>query len=185
MLVAIAAVPAAAYTYNRQAAADYALNNAYKNVPGSWHFRDNGGDCTNFVSHSLKAGGWREIGGWSHTSDDVWFYDYPYRYGYSHTWTHADKFYHFMSRTSRANPVSVKRNSYLLQVGDVVQIDYKDRYGNYGSWDHTMIVTAKAGNKLFMSYHTKDTGNRALSAIRQESPNARFIGWHIHNNYNY
>ena len=181
-LLCAVATPVAAYTYDRNAAADYAYNNAYNDVPGSWRFEYSGGDCANFVSHSLKAGGWREIGG-SYTSDDAWFYNYPYRYGYSHTWTLADKFYRFMSRTSRANPCSVVRYSHLLEKGDVVQADW-DRNG---VWDHTMIVTGKNGNDPLMSYHSEKrenrTRNRPLSSIRNDNPNARYIAWSVHDNY--
>lgn len=173
---------AAAYTYDRNAAADYAYNNAYNDVPGSWRFEYEGGDCANFVSHSLEAGGWREIGG-SYTSDDVWFYYYPYRYGYSHTWTLADKFYRFMSRTSRANPCSVVRYRHLLERGDVVQADW-DRNG---VWDHTMIVTGKNGNDPLMSYHSANRENRArnrsLQEIMDDNTGARFIAWSVHDNY--
>ena len=91
-----------------------------------------------------------------------------------------------MSRTSRAHPVSVARRSYLLEIGDVVQMDNKDRHGNKvpdGVWDHTMIVTGKKGSELLMSYHSKNTRNDPLSSIRARNPNARFIGWHIHDNY--
>lgn len=182
VLLCVTAMPAAAYTYDREAAANYAYNNAYNDVPGSWRFEYSGGDCANFVSHSLEAGGWREIGG-SYTSDDAWFYYYPYRYGYSHTWTLADKFYRFMSRTSRANPCSVERYSHLLEKGDVVQADWN----RDGVWDHTMIVTDKNGDDPLVSYHSEfregRTRNRPLSSIRQDYPDARFIAWSVHDNY--
>lgn len=174
---------ATAYTYDRNAAADYAYNNAFNGVPGSWRFEvEDRGDCANFVSNSLKAGGWREIGG-SYTSNDAWFYNYPYRYGYSHTWAVADKFYRFMSRSSRVNPCSVAHYSHLLEKGDVIQADWDSN----GVWDHTMIVTGKNGNDPLVSYHSDSIEGRerdkSLSDIRQDNPNARFIAWSVHDNY--
>ncbi len=184
--------PVAAYSYNGEAAANYAYNNAYNNVPGTYVFKNGGGDCTNFASHSLQAGGWREIGGWSYISSDVWFYDYPYRYGYSHTWTVADRFYDFLAaHNNRAYPVSVKYRKHLLQKGDIVQIDYKDKYGNCGYWDHTMIVTDKNGNDPLMSYHSvgepSQTGvrNKSLTEIMNDNSDARFLGWRIRSTYYY
>lgn len=180
--------PVAAYSYNGEVAANYAYNNAYNYVPGTSVFKDPGGDCTNFVSHSLQAGGWRELGGW-YTSNNVWFYNYPYRYGYSHTWTVADRLYDFLTYSGRAYPVSVKYRKHLLQKGDVVQIDYKDNNGNYGSWDHTMIVTDKNGDDPLMSYHSvgepSQTGvrNKSLTDIMNSNPSARFLGWRIYSTY--
>ncbi len=185
-LLCVTAMPAAAYTYDRNAAADYAYNNAYNSVPGTWYFEYRGGDCANFVSHSLQAGGWREIKGW-YKSDDVWYYDSWYPGYCSYTWSGADNLFRFMSRTSRANPCSVERYSHLLEKGDVVQMDYKDEHGNYGSWDHSMIVTGKNGDDPLMSYHSNTEEGRerdkSLSTIRQENPNVRFIAWSIHDNY--
>lgn len=152
-------VPALAASYDGEVAANYAYTNAKNYVPGTSVFKTNG-DCTNFVSHSLQAGGWGEIGGW-YTSNNVWFYNFPYRYGYSHTWAVVDRFYDFLTYGGRAYPVSVKYNKHLLQKGDIVQIDYKDQNGNYGSWDHTMIVTDKNGN----------------------NPSARFLGWRLYSSY--
>jgi len=192
MLVAVTAVPAAAYKYyDRQKAADYAYNNAYNKVPGTWRFSGtgSGGDCTNFASHSLQAGGWEEVGGYWYTSSRAWWYDYPYRYGYSHTWAVADRFRNFLDCSGRAYPVAVSRRMSSLEKGDIVQMDYKDRRGNYGCWDHTMVVTGKTNNDLLMSYHSigdpRKTGvrNRPLQKIINDNSGARFLGWHIRDKY--
>jgi hypothetical protein len=178
LLCAIIA-PAAAYNYDGDAAANYAYNNAKNYVPGTAVFKDNG-DCTNFVSHSLQAGGWTEVGGW-YTSSNAWFYNVPYKYGYSHTWAVADRFFDYLTYGGRASPVSVKYNKHLLQKGDIVQIDYtKD-----GRWDHSMIVTDKNGDDPLMSYHSvgepSQTGRRniSLTEIMNNNPNACFLGWRI------
>lgn len=188
MLVAVTAVPAAAYKYyDGQKAADYAYNNAYNKVPGTWRFSGtgSGGDCTNFVSHSLQAGGWEEVGGYYYTSSRAWWYDYPYRYGYSHTWTVADRFRDFLSCSGRAYPVAMSRRMSSLEKGDIVQIDY----GRNNDWDHTMIVTGKTSSDLLMSYHSEGnpryTGvrNKPLQEIINGNSDARFLGWHIRDKY--
>ena len=192
MAFCVMATPAVAHSYNGEAAANYAYNNAYNNVPGTYVFKNGGGDCTNFVSHSLQAGGWREIKqgvNGDYRSSKVWYYSYPYRYGYSHTWTIADRFYDFLIYSGRAYPVSAKYKKHLLQKGDIVQIDYKDKYGRYGHWDHTMIVTGKNGNDPLMSYHStgspSQTGvrNKSLTEIMNGNSDARFLGWRIRSTY--
>lgn len=192
LLCTIAAPTVAAYSYNGQAAADYAYRNAYNDVPGSFVFEFGGDDYTNFVSHFLQAGGWREkhpspINSGDYRGSDVWYYDYPNWRGYSHTWAVADRFYDFLTYSGRAYPVSVKYKKHLLQRGDVVQIDYKDKYGNYGHRDHSMIVTGKNGNDPLMSYHSTRkedrTRKRSLTEIMESSPDARFLGWRIRGTY--
>ena len=185
MLVVITAVPAAAYRYDRQAAADYAFNNAKNNVPWSWFFSSHGGDCTNFASHSLQAGGWRETGKYYYWRDSSWYCDWCNNpVGYSRTWGAAHNFYYFLTCSGRAYPVAISKKM-SLEKGDIVQIDY----GRNNNWDHTMVVTGKTNNDLLMSYHSigdpRKTGvrNRPLQKIINDNSGARFLGWHIRDNY--
>lgn len=60
-LLFLSIMPAAAYTYNREATAAYVYDNALKDVPNSAYFQALGGDCTNFASYCLQAGGWKQI----------------------------------------------------------------------------------------------------------------------------
>jgi hypothetical protein len=69
-------VEAATYTYNRQSAANYALANWNKDVPGSSYFGAN--DCTNFVSNCLKTGGWPETYKPSTYTQHLSYKTYPY-----------------------------------------------------------------------------------------------------------
>jgi len=182
VLLCAMAMPAAAYSYNRQAAADYAYNNAYNGVPGSWYFGTIGGDCTNFVSHSLQAGGWRENNA-GQSSDHSWYYNYAPQ-GYSYSWSGSHSLYRFMYYNLRATAVSDPNQ---LQIGDVIQIDYQDD----GFWDHSMIVTGKDSRGLLISQHTTDRRNYPLSEIynrvNEQYPgyNHRYEGWHIKDYYTY
>lgn len=186
-LLCAMATPVSAYEYHREIAAKYALANAYRDIPASQYFENRGGDCTNFVSWHLRLAGWREVGSiWNRKSDNAWFYDFVPG-GHSYSWGGANNFYRFLSKSDRVYPVSIRYRSHLLQIGDIVQMDYKDRYGNYGSWDHTMIVTGKNGNDPLVSYHSGgEEGrerNKALSEIRSENRDVRFIGWHVEDTY--
>jgi len=179
-------MPVAAYTYNRQAAANYAYNNAYNDVPGTWRFEVEGkGDCTNFVSHSLQAGGWRETGKYFYWSKYAWYSDWYQTPGYSRSWVSATNLYRFMLYTTRADSVE---SADQMDIGDVFQIDY----GNDGTWDHSMIVTGKDSRGLLMSYHTPNKRNRPLADViegakaqaKAKNIPIRFAGWHIKDNYN-
>ncbi|MBU4338840.1 amidase domain-containing protein [Patescibacteria group bacterium] len=91
-----------AYTYNRQTAADYAKVNWNTNVPGSWYFQERGGDCTNFVSHSLYAGGWPQRGTqW--TPNYRWYFNSIY--SYSSSWTSVPEFRNFIINSRRGTEV--------------------------------------------------------------------------------
>ena len=172
-------------SYNGNTAASYAYNNAYNDVTGSSYFRAHGGDCTNFVSNALQAGGWTEVNN-GRTSDYSWYYDYT-PYGYSYTWGAANNFYKFLTNSYRAYPVSVLYKKDQLEKGDIVQADF----GSDGVWDHTMIVTDKRYGEIYLSYHTKDTRDKAFLAVKNDmenqarsmGTNVRFLGWHLKSIY--
>ncbi|MBE6053159.1 MAG: hypothetical protein E7212_04460 [Clostridium sartagoforme] len=79
--------------YNREKARDYALNWAIIPNKNYYNYINDGGDCTNFVSQVLRAGGMEFVGNkQSATSTKSWFYysaDLPNR---TSTWTSANAF---------------------------------------------------------------------------------------------
>jgi len=168
-------------SYNRNAAASYAYNNAYNDVPGSWYFGWSG-DCTNFVSNALQAGGWTEIYGSNWMSSSVWFYNGPFGAQHSNSWSVSNDFFRFMYYSSRVTQVS---NPDQLQIGDVIQIDYQDDR----IWDHTMIITGKDSRGLLISQHSESRQNYPLSEtykrVNEQYPgkNHRYVGWHIKDSF--
>ncbi len=190
-IFAAAMAPAEAGNYNRYKARDYALQYAKSPNPAYAYFTY---DCTNFISQALLAGGWTEVGKYAYYSDDAWYYDGGTRPWYSNSWAVADSFYRYIGRhPERATPISIIRSKpwyNYFEVGDIVQIDEFDSAGNWipdGRIDHSMIVTAVSTNDMYMTYHTSNTVDKSLNQIiaevKQKSPNARFIGWHIKNSY--
>lgn len=167
-------------SYNRNTAASYAYNNALNDVPWSSWYRANGGDCTNFVSNALQAGGWTETGKYFYTSNYAWYIDWNYPPGYSYTWGSANNFYRFLFYGNRAISVSGPSQ---LQIGDIVQMD-KTRNGD---WDHSMIVTGKDSRGLLVSYHSTEISgyrrNEVLNDVVNRNPGARFMAWHIKDTY--
>jgi len=174
------AIPAAAYSYNRYAADNYAETYAINPNPAYRYF--SGADCTNFVSQALYAGGLTETGKYQYWDDYAWYYDWGYRPGYSNTWTVANELYDFLDKSGRADRVSVDHPYYpKFQVGDIIQADWN----NDGHWNHSMIITGIiiSDDDLLMSYHTSNTKNKRLSSIISENPGTHFGGWHIKDNY--
>ncbi len=184
-VVSSALIPvSAAYTYNRQNAVNYAVDNWNSNVPGSWWFNSHGGDCTNFVSWCLNEGGW-PMRGLSYSTNYQW-YMYGNPWPYSNSWTCADDFSKFLAIYSgRGYARSLAHHPWneYFETGDIVQID-KD---NNGRWDHTMIVTGINGDEMYMTYHTTNTLNKPLTQVISETlddyPNARFMGYHLEDSF--
>lgn len=59
--------------YNYSAMANY-LEKYWKNYNPSYRsFKNKGGDCTNFISQALRAGGWKDKPGWYRNANYWWY----------------------------------------------------------------------------------------------------------------
>ncbi|MFC8176798.1 amidase domain-containing protein [Streptomyces sp. NPDC057242] len=154
--------------YDYKAMAAYAekywtnYNPAYPNFNGAGA----GGDCTNFVSQSLKAGGWKHVPGY--------VYDYTRWFGtadiQSHSFIGVNEWSWFAQNSKRTTSLA---NVYQLDVGDVLQVDFnKD-----GSKDHTMIVTSRRNGVPYLTYHSTNTLRRSVTSIISSYPNAAYYAY--------
>jgi len=154
--------------FNRVAAVEYALKWALGRNPA---YRDHsrntggGGDCTNFVSQVMLAGGWPQVPAavpvpWN---NNFWFSDGS---SGSHSWAGAVNFQKFLKISGRAAPCG--RNE--LTFGDIVfqETDHPI---------HTMVVThaiqvshlhPEANNEIFLSYHSLDRKNWPFWQIEEK-----------------
>ncbi|MFI9752234.1 amidase domain-containing protein [Streptomyces collinus] len=162
------AAPKTGTTYDYKAMAAYAEKhwNAYNKDYPDFNGRGAGGDCTNFVSQSLKAGGWKHVPGY--------VYDYTRWFGnadiQSHSFIGVNEWSWFTQNSKRTTPLA---NVYQLEVGDVLQVDFdKD-----GSKDHTMIVTYKSGGVPYLTYHSNNTLRRSVASIVASYPNAYYYAY--------
>lgn len=126
-----------------------------------------GGDCTNFVSQALKAGGWKHVPGY--------VYDYTRWFGnseiQSHSFIGVNEFSWFALHSGR---VSTLANVYQMDLGDVLQMDFN----RDGSKDHTMIVTYRSPQGVpYLSYHSTNTYNRSVASIIASYPNAYYYAY--------
>lgn len=123
--------PMAPLIYNRRAAVDYARKWALHynaDWPSHAGVAGGGGDCTNFISQALYAGGW--------PMEDIslksrgWF-SYSNEPGTSHSWAGAQPFSIYLRSSGRAR----RCRRYELDLGDIVQL------AAHGHVHHTVMVT--------------------------------------------
>ena len=155
--------PSAVVSYARSYALSY--NSSYRDFNNSG---TQGGDCTNFASQAMRAGGWPDVGGYlNRTGYEAWWYD---TFTQTYTWVNAHYFYVWTSnnRASRAD------NVYNLEPGDVLQMDFDAN----GDIDHTTIVTKKDANgMIYLSYHTSNTLDKPFTTFQsQVSSSTRYYG---------
>lgn len=130
--------------YDRQAAVDYARQwvglTAMTRNPQWGIYDDYGGNCNNFTSQCLYAGGIpMDIYGYD-TQQWKWYSDVPNSYsearGRSSSWSGVDEFYTYVNENSGYGLVAeADGNLYAAQPGDVLQ------YGADGEWKHSVLVT--------------------------------------------
>ncbi len=147
-----------------------------------------GGDCTNFVSQALRAGGWRNTATTNTTSDVLWWLTGKATNQRSQTWGVAHGFFRHMNGGQEPGTVGNSYESWyrwnlttgvgwsaLVNYGDVISVDWTGD----GSIDHTMIVTGfrRLPDQSFdplVSYHSTDRKDLPMSTLQSLKPNARF-----------
>ncbi|MET8178308.1 amidase domain-containing protein [Streptomyces sp. NPDC005336] len=157
--------PAGSYDYAAMAA--YAEKYWSNYNPAYRKFNDAGGDCTNFVSQAMKAGGWANKSG---TYDDYrsWWYDSSSQ---STSWVGANEWSWFTLDSQRATNLS---NVYDLGVGDVLQMDF-DRDG---SKDHTMVTSYRSSSGVpYLTYHSVNTYRKSVASIIASYPNSLYYAY--------
>lgn len=180
--MAVVDAPPAATTYPAPAnpkkltgdAYDYAAMATYaekywKNYNAAYRkFNGVGGDCTNFVSQSLLAGGWQPISTVTPEEYDTWYY---VANGQSDSWAGVNEWSWFTQTAKRTAPLA---NVYQMDVGDVLQVDFdKD-----GSKDHTMVTSYRSSSGMpYLTYHDADTYRRSLSSILASYPTSAYYAY--------
>lgn len=149
-------------TFNRQAAADYALTWAEARNPA---YRSFSANCTNFVSQAMRAGGWTDISG-LYTNAQYWWYN---SLNQTYSWTSVSYWYSFAYTYSGRTTILGQPRS--LYVGEVLQADFESD----GTKDHSMMVTYRTTSptvEIYLSYNTTDTTNRSFASLLTALPSA-------------
>lgn len=156
-------------TYDYQAMAAYAQKYWSKYNPDypSFDGQGAGGDCTNFVSQSLKAGGWKHVPGYTNDFHN-WFGNNEIQ---SDSFVGVNEFSWFALSSKRVTGLPYV---YQMDVGDVLQVDFN----RDGSKDHSMIVTYRSPQGVpYVSYHSTNTYNRSVASLIASYPNANYFAY--------
>lgn len=160
-----AAVEKAA-SVNRTAVANYALkywssyNSSYRTFSPT--------DCTNFVSQSVRAGGWTDVSGF-YRDTRYWWYNF---FNQTWTWVNAHNWGVFTYNRPRATMASYVSD---LRVGDILEADFNAD----GTIDHAMVVTTKSGSSIYLTYHSNNTKNKPFSEILAGNKNAKWYAFKL------
>ncbi|MGH4140014.1 amidase domain-containing protein [Clostridium sp.] len=144
--------------YSRINAVNYAKTFALHPNPSFRYFplinNETSGDCANFVSQCLLAGGapmtydgshawWYNKANTLSTKDDTW----------SVTWTVAHSLYWTLKVNQQAKSRGIKGleidDVHLLELGDLIFFE-----GDNGNIFHSMIVTGFIGSQPLVSHHS-------------------------------
>lgn len=132
------------YPLNLDAVLEYAKLWAYERNPVFYDFSNLGGDCTNFVSQSLYAGG----AVMNRTPETGWYYDSLN--DRSPSWTGVDFFYDFMVTNESQGPFGIEIPTEDVQPGDIIQL------GNSSRFYHSLLVIDKINGMPYVAAHSKD-----------------------------
>ncbi|MFR2529637.1 MAG: amidase domain-containing protein [Clostridium paraputrificum] len=139
--------------YSPTKARDYARKWANGANPNYNNYSGNGGDCTNFVSQCIEAGGAKEtkpstVPNGTNGTTKYWYSDKP---KVSTPWIRVTDFHSYWAPkvpdANYAGDTTVSRNG---NIGDVVQFRHA---GTLTRW-HSMIITKKDSNQVYLTGHS-------------------------------
>ena len=149
--------------YDRRAAVRYAHRWAFGRNPRFYDYEEIGGDCTNFASQCLFAGG----GLMNFVPDFGWYYITPNQK--SPSWTGVEYLYDFLTRkTLSVGPVGEECGLEELRPGDLLQLSFTGE-----GYQHTPVVVAVGRPampaNILVAAHSYDADNRPLSTYTYQN----------------
>ncbi|MFV0497339.1 MAG: amidase domain-containing protein [Candidatus Fimivivens sp.] len=151
-------MPLVNINYDRRAAVAYANRWAYFRNPNFLDFSNLGGDCTNYASQCLLAGG----AVMNYTPTFGWYYiDADNR---APAWTGVEYLYNFLTKNQDVGPYATDTDISVMQPGDLIQLMLdQDRF------QHTPVITEIRGpiptmNTIYVGAHSQDVNCRPLSS---------------------
>ena len=145
--------------YDRERAVAYAHQWAYSRNPAYYDFSVLGGDCTNFISQCLRAGG----APMNYTPVTGWFYNSLS--SRAPAWSGVEELSRFLTRNQGKGPSASPGGPADMRPGDVVQLSFDGtRYG------HSLLVVAVEEREtpeypnILVATHTFDSDYRPLDS---------------------
>lgn len=142
--------------YNRMEAVRYAFKWAYSFNPRYYNFDEIGGDCTNFASQCLFAGGlsmnFTPTYGWYYISVN----------NRAPAWTGVNELYRFLTTNTGVGPKAREVGFRDIELADLIQINF----GQKDEFDHTPIVVdvgERTSDTILVAAHSAASNCRPLS----------------------
>ncbi len=140
--------------YNRENAVAYAHKWAYGRNPEFYNFDSLGGDCTNFASQVLSAGGEEQ-----NYNKNGWYY--RSLNDRSPSWAGVDELYNFLVNNKSVGPKGKLVPLQELIPGDIIQL------GNaLQGFYHTLVLVQK--ENYLVAAHSVDSDHRPLDTYKYE-----------------
>ena len=142
--------------YNREKAVAYAHKWAFGRNPAYYDFSKIGGDCSNFISQCMLAGG----APMSYKKDLGWYYNSVN--SRAPAWSGVQYLYNFLTTNKGNGPRGVLVPLAQVEIGDVIQLSF-----NGVTFSHTLLVV-EVGNPVredtvLIATHTDDSDYRPIS----------------------
>ena len=155
--------------YDRQRALEYAREWALSRNPLFFDFTGRGGNCTNFVSQCLLAGGCvmnpTETFGWYYVSAS----------DRSPSWTGVRELYDFLTGSGdfpaameRIGPIGMQIGRERAQIGDIIQLANES-----GAFYHTLFISGFSDGDILVCAQSDNALDRPLTTYNYAM--ARFI----------
>jgi len=145
--------------YGRKEAVAYARKWAYSRNPAYYDFSELGGDCTNFASQCLYAGGkamnYQPVYGWYYVN----------LHNRAPAWTSVEYLFRFLTGNEGPGPYAVETGPAGVRPGDIVQL----RFIGNGNFSHSPVVTsvrAPTMEGILTAAHSSDCFDRPLSSYQ-------------------
>ncbi len=142
--------------YDREKAIAYAHKWALGRNPAYFNFDGMGGDCTNFISQCLHAGG----AVMNYARDVGWYYTSPDNRAAA--WSGVEYLCRFLTESEGIGPYASFQPLREAHVGDVIQLSFD---GN--TYSHSLLVVSTQP-EILIATHTDDSDHRPLSSYMYE-----------------
>ena len=158
-------------SFDREKAIEYAKRWALDRNPDYYNFEELAGDCTNYISQILLAGGCKmdkssPVNGWYYNNAN----------DKSHSWTGVEQLYDYLVRDKERGIIAAEIDLNEVEAGDIVQLSFNGK-----TFQHTpFIIDSKRAPSGEVSYdtikicaHSFDSENRSLDTYQWKK--IRFI----------
>ena len=150
-------MPLNIHPYDRAAAIAYAREWAFKRNPAFADFSDMGGDCSNFISQALLAGG----AVMNETQDTGWYY-HSLR-SRAPAWSAVPFLFRFFTTNRGQGPFGHEIALEEVEPGDIVQL----KFAGKPDFSHSLLVVGAgrppAPDNILIAAHSFDSSQRPLA----------------------